>query len=68
LEFANSIPPFFETTPLSHNTFGLCCGVWGVDCALPQVYNVLVVMAPYKGFAKKQWKRRKINRESNLPS
>lgn len=29
-----------------HNTFGLHCGVWVIDYASRQVYNVFDVMAP----------------------
>src|SRR5437773_9281261 len=46
--FANSISPFFETTPFSHTTFGLYCRVWVVDCIARQAYNVFVIMAPYE--------------------
>jgi hypothetical protein len=29
-----------------HNTFGLHCGVWVIDCESRQGYKVSVVMAP----------------------
>jgi len=32
----------------SHNTFGLPYGVWVIDCAPPQAYNVFVIIAPCK--------------------
>jgi hypothetical protein len=43
----NSIPPFLETTPFSHNTFGLYCGVGVIDWLLRQGYNVSAI-APFE--------------------
>jgi hypothetical protein len=45
------VPPYVDTPFLRHlllspnNSFGLHCGVWGVDCAAHQAYNVSVVTA-----------------------